>query len=183
MSETDPTPATPTARTLSATVLEVDMSAAGESGCASCDTTMARVRQAAERVRPALEALGVELRVEKLLVRTEAQARALGLHASPMVRIGGVDLAPEHRRTAAGEASGGPWSGTKRVWRWRGAEHAQPPLSMLVETLLRAGVAERDGLAVPPRQAEPEIPAYVRQFLRAEAAGMDDRRAGPACCG
>jgi hypothetical protein len=143
-------------------VMEVEMAVAGARGCNACDTTLSRVRAAADRLRPAFDALGVEIRIEKLMVVSEPQARVLGLRASPMVRIGAIDLVPDHRDRSPDGAQGA-WIETDRVWRWRGEEHDQPPVGMLVDAMMR-------GYAAAPIEPDHPMPAYVRQFLAGSAA-------------
>ena len=141
-------------------VMEVDMSRAGEAGCQACDTTTARVKESVEQLRPVLDAVGVEVRVDKLRVSSDAEARALGLRASPMIRIGGIELAPEHRDI--------PLNGseeefeTMRLWHWQGQAYRDPPLAMLLDALLRAYATNRTEGATPKRS---EIPSYVQQYL------------------
>jgi len=158
-------------RTLDIFVMEVDMSAGGKASCSACSATAARVAEAAERVRPVFDALGTELTVLPLLMRDEAQARALGLRSSPMIRIGGIDLHPEHRDRAP-DASG--WFDTDRVWWWNGEAHDQPPLAMLIDAVLRAYA---QGAPTDPGAGSVQVPAYVRQFLQ----GAERTQAIPAC--
>lgn len=136
------------ARVLLVDFIEVAMPTAARPGCSACDTARSRLDAAIAAVRPVLDEIGVEVQVRDLRVATEAEARLLRLTASPTIRIGGVEVAPEH---GEGEA---------RVWRWRGDEHALPPKAMLLEALLAAAAKPE---ATP--RAEYEVPAYLRRFL------------------
>jgi len=138
--------------------MEVDMSAAGKAGCRSCDATLARVREAADMLRPVFGILDVDLNVSELRVSDLTQARALGLRASPMIRIGGFDLYPEHQGRTP---DGADWFETDRVWRWNGQTYDQPPTAMLIDALLRAYAQGGRSLRFEPA----ELPPYVRQFL------------------
>jgi len=142
-------------------VMEVDMAAAGKAGCTSCNATLARVRETAELLRPVFRSLGLELNIAELRVGDLTQARALGLQASPMIRIGGFDLYPEHHGQTADGAGG---LETDRVWRWNGQTYDQPPAAMLIDAFLRAYAQNRQ---VSPA-AHAEVPRYVRQFLGGE---------------
>jgi len=145
-------------RTLNVFVLEVDMSAAGKTGCSSCNATLGRVREAVDLIPPVFDSVGVELDIAELRVGDLTQARALGLRASPMVRIGGIDLYPEHQvRTP--DSSG--WLDTDRVWRWNGRAFDQPPRGMLIDALLRAYA---QGAQTTP-SGPAELVPYLRQFL------------------
>lgn len=151
--------------------LEVDMPSESP-GCAACDGVRARLDSALEVVSPLLAQLGTTVELRAARVRTEADARALRLTASPTIRIGGVEAAPEHRGT-----------GEERVWTWRGEAHSTPPQAMLIDALLRgytgstsdgapsAGAAQASGNA--------PLPAYLAQFLTSDGNIANQ----PACCG
>jgi hypothetical protein len=147
--------AAPAAETLEVQFLGVEMSAAtGTKSCASCHTARSRLDAAIDAVRPVLDAVGVSVAVSERFVETEREARALRLTGSPMIRVGGVELKPEHRGT--GEDS--------RVWSWNGEEHTLPPRAMLVDAILRgyAHLRANGGIGTL------EFPAYVRQYLKPE---------------
>jgi hypothetical protein len=136
--------------------VEMD-SATRTKGCSSCETALSRLDDAIDTIRPALAAAGVCVAVSEQFVETEREARALRLAGSPTIRVGGVELRPEHRGT--GEDG--------RVWFWNGEEYALPPQGMLVDGILRGYAMPRvnggiGGLEVPP---------YIRKFLKPENAG------------
>jgi len=139
-------------------ILEVDMTAADKASCSSCNAAVSRVREAVDTLRPVFEVLGIDLSVAQLTVSDLTQAKALGLRSSPMIRVGDIDLYPEHRE-AAPDGSG--WTETERIWRWDGTTHDHPPLAMVIDAVLRAyahqATAGRSSIGIPP---------YVRQFLQ-----------------
>lgn len=108
-------------KVLDVAFLEVDVSSEGTSACGVCDNANARtrLRAALGTVEPALQELGVEARIRQVLVRTEDEARALKLRASPTIRVGRVDLVPEPPVPKGGE---GAEDGENRAWVWRGGE-------------------------------------------------------------
>lgn len=166
-------PGMPATATLEIQFLGVEMSAAtGTKGCSSCDSTRSRLDAAIDAVRPALSAAGVAVVVAEQFVETEREVRALHLAASPTIRIGAVEVKPEHR--GIGEDS--------RIWLWNGGEHSQPPQAMLVDAILRGYASGRASGGVESTG----IPPYVRQFLKSEpsAKPMPTIEAAPQCgCG
>jgi hypothetical protein len=150
----------PVAEKLEVQFLGVEMShSRGTNGCASCDTARSRLDAALETVRPALDAVGVSVEVSERFVETEREARALRLTGSPTIRVGGVELKPEHR----GKDEDG------RVWTWNGEEHPLPPPAMLVDAILRGYALLRGSGGIGAF----EVPAYMRQFLRPEKSSCE----------
>lgn len=148
--------------------LEVAMPSTNGEGCSACDSVRGRLDSAIEAVRPLFARLGTEVEVEAARVRTEAEARTLGLHASPTIRIGNVVVAPEHRGT-----------GEERLWQWRGDRFAAPPQGMLVDMLIRGYAATVTSASADvgdqEKDARGDLPAYLLQFLTAGEAGKSDR--------
>jgi len=135
------------AQSLVVDFIEVAMPVDARAGCSACDSARARLESAVEAVQPLLEEIGVAIKIRDLRVRTMAEAELLRLPASPTIRVGSVEVAPEHR------------DGETRIWHWRGGEHALPPKGMLVEALLSA--AARPG---PPREHH-RLSPYLNRFL------------------
>jgi hypothetical protein len=147
--------AAPASDTLEVQFLGVEMSAAtGTKSCSSCDTARSRLDAAIDAVRPVLDAVGVSVAVSELFVETELEARALRLTGSPTIRVGGVELKPEHR----GRGEDG------RVWTWNGEEHPLPPQAMLVDAILRGYALQRDNAGIGALQ----FPPYMGQYLKPE---------------
>jgi hypothetical protein len=163
--------------------LEVDMSPERASGCGACDSARGRLRAAIETAEPVLEELGVQVRIRDVLVETEEQARILAFKASPTIKVGGIELVPEHRAPEGDQAAEG---GEDRAWLWRGEEHALPPKAMILDAILRA-YAVLDGEVHEPAASAGryEVPPYVRRFLGTGASGRAAAPTeGPACgCG
>ena len=78
--------------------------------CSRCLGTDAQIEAALALVRPVLAVTGIEVELRKILVESEAQARALRFASSPTIRIDGRDIAlgslpPLRKRRAAVVAS------------------------------------------------------------------------------
>jgi hypothetical protein len=156
------------APTLEIQFLSVEMdSATGTKGCSSCDTARSRLDAAIDAVGPALDAVGVRVAVSEQFVETEREVRALRLTGSPTIRVGGVELKPEHR--GVGEDG--------RVWSWNGEKHELPPQAMLVDAILRGYAMQRVNGGI----GSPEVPPYIRQFLKPEQRGRTLAASSPDC--
>jgi hypothetical protein len=167
-------------RILDVQFLEVDMNSEGTAGCGACDSARSRLRSALWTAEPVLEELGVEVRVRDVLVETEEQARSLAFRASPTIRVGGIELVPEHR--APEGIPGGAEDGEDRSWLWQGEEHALPPRAMLLDAILQAYAApEGEAHQTSAFTGSYEVPAYVRRFLApgATGAGASPRPGAP----
>lgn len=86
------------------------------------------VALARERLREAVQQVGLGARVREQLVRDEAEAVRLGMRGSPTVRIGGADIAPD------GEVEG---SMSCRLYRDGGQPAGAPSTDELVAALRR----------------------------------------------
>jgi hypothetical protein len=144
--------------------------------CLGADQSLA---SAVEVVREVLEATGVEVALEKILVESEKQARALGFVSSPTIRVDGRDVALELRESSCGSEACTDGCGDQiacRVWFYRGREYTEPPVAMIVEAIL-----ERVYGATPlPDASEParyELPENLARFFAGRTAAAES-----ACC-
>src|SRR3954467_12913196 len=90
--------------------------------CSRCLGADRSLESALDVVREVLQATGVELEVDKILVESAEQARALRFVSSPTIRVDGHDVALELRESSCGseacsDGCGGP--NTRRAGRGR----------------------------------------------------------------
>jgi hypothetical protein len=171
-----------TRRTVTVDFLYLDLEV-----CGRCRGTNANLETALSAVSDVLGAAGAEVRVNKTLVDSEAKARALGFVSSPTLRVNGRDVALDLRESpceseACACASGGAAIDC-RVWVYRGEEHTQAPVPMIVDAIL----AEVYGGEARPSPATPAVvPENLQRFFRSrgpEAAGACcDARREASCC-
>jgi len=111
--------------------------------CNWCQETEANLEAAITQVEPVLASLGVQLSLVKRQVRSEREARALGMSASPSIRVNGQDIQPEVELAYCGPCSELCGEDTEcRVWSYQGQSYTAPPIPLLVEAILRAAVAQ-----------------------------------------
>jgi Domain of unknown function (DUF2703) len=142
--------------------LEVDMPSSGKKSCGACDAAESRLSAALEVARPLLAEAGYEVRVNKVRVTTEEQARQLNFVGSPTLRAGGSEVAPRH--VPGGEG---------RLWSWAGKEFAEPPVGLFLELILRSARADRPGTSEASRRMPEEIPSYLKRYLQSSTQEAD----------
>ena len=167
-------PASPHAGPLAIEFLYLDLDT-----CTRCQGAEANLDAAIAEAAAQLGARGAPVTVEKVHVETLEQARALRFAASPTIRVNGRDVALEVKENACDACSAIAQAPvTCRAWPYEGAEHAVPPVPMIVEALLRAAA---DGPA-----AEPPAPldeANLARFFAGKAGAADCAGGGCGCGG
>jgi hypothetical protein len=148
--------------------------------CTRCVGTGQSLETALGVVREVLAATGVAVDVRKTLVKTAAQARELRFVSSPTIRVNGWDIALELKESPCGSEPCGRGCDDDtacRVWSYRGEEHTEAPVGLIVEAVLRevyggTSRAERD-------DEEYELPRNLVTFFADTGPGAVDES---ACC-
>ena len=150
--------------------------------CSRCLAADRGLESALDVVRDVLEATGVSVEVDKILVESEERARALRLVSSPTIRVNGDDVALELRESSCGSEACTDGCGDQiacRVWVHRGRESTEPPVGMIVDAILGHVYG---GTPAPARSAAEsfELPANLARFFagKAASAALKER----ACC-
>lgn len=178
----------PTAQSLiepqapAARIIDVDLLALDLNTCTRCVGTLGNIEAAIEVVRGVLDATGTKVRVRKVVVASEDEARRHQLVSSPTIRIAGRDIVFETRESVCDSCSDlcGCSEGTScRVWRYQGAEYTEAPVGLIVEALLRE-VVRSSPSGAPGAETNYEVPANLRAFF----AGKESRASAAAteCC-
>jgi hypothetical protein len=159
--------------------IEVDFLYLDLTTCSRCRASDASLRAAVEVLRPVLDALGASIEVRKTLVETEEQARALRFVSSPTIHVNGRDIAGELIESSCsecGELCGCGGGVDCRVWHYRGEQHTEAPIGMIVEAILA-----EIGPAGAARSEEPmstDVPENLKRFF----AGVGAARNSASCC-
>ena len=141
--------------------------------CTRCQATDATLLEAIERTRPALDTLGLAVRVTKTLVSNEGLAHELGFVTSPTIRIAGVDIAGELVESACEacrEACACQGAVACRDWIYRGERSTEPPLGLIVEAILRHAVESGLSTAQSARPTRRRLPKNLRRYFGTKAA-------------
>ncbi|MCC6178967.1 MAG: DUF2703 domain-containing protein [Chloroflexi bacterium] len=178
-----PTTPTETHRRVVVELLYIDLTT-----CSRCLGTDAQLEAALALVRPVLEATGIEVELSKILVQSEAQARALRFASSPTIRIDGRDIALELVESSCGSCSEIAGQTTDcREWVYHGQRLTEAPIGMIVEALLGALY----GREPVPAKHYTDVPENLKRFFAAalpccSSAEQDSCCAASekaACCG
>ena len=159
--------------------IEVDFLYLDLTTCSRCRASDASLQAAMETVQPVLDAVGVSIEVRKTLVETEKQARALGFVSSPTIHVNGHDIASdliESSCSDCGELCGCGGGVDCRLWNYRGEQHTEAPVGLIVEAILA-----EIGPASAARSEETmstDVPDNLKRF----SAGVGAARNTSSCC-
>jgi len=169
------THAAPTSARLRIEFLFLDLTS-----CTRCLGADRSLESALDIVHEKLEATGVEVEVDKILVESAEQARALRFVSSPTIRVDGRDVALELRESSCGSEActdGCVDQIACRVWVHRGREYTEPPVAMIVDAILEHVYSGPSPRARVEAQLY-ELPANLARFFSGRAASAEER----ACC-
>lgn len=161
-------------------VIEIELLALDLSSCTRCVGTLENIEKAIDTVRPALEETGVQVKVNRLIIETEEQARQHRFATSPTVRINGNDIALEILESHCDSCTDlcGCDEGTNcRVWRYQGKEYTEAPLGLIVEALLHEVIGS--DRAEGGTFVYQEVPENLSRFFASKSA---KHAAGAECC-
>lgn len=169
-----PETAQATRRTIDLEFLYLDLTV-----CTRCTSTDANLQDALSQVSEMLDVAGVDVRVRKILVESEEQARALGFVSSPTILINGHDIALEFResRCESCEECTGNGEVNCRVWVFQGREYEEAPTAMIVDAILREVDRQESVPAAPTSPGE--LSDSLRRFWAGKAVQM---AAASSCC-
>ena len=157
--------------------VRVDFQYIDKSTCDRCIGSDANLDRAVGIVMPVLHEIGADLEVHKTLVESESQAQQLGFVTSPTILVDGYDIAGELCESdckACGDASGCESGIDCRVWRYRGEEHTQAPVGVIVEAILGALHGQHRG-------TRPQPGGPVGENLKRFFSGREAQRSAGCC--
>jgi hypothetical protein len=93
--------------------------------------------------------MNVETKKENITIRTEKEAIANRITASPTIRTGRFDLFPEHSHSESEE----------RIWAWKCDRYAEPTMEVLIESILRGYLGNIE------QKEQSDISPYIVQFF------------------
>ncbi len=159
--------------------IEVDFLYLDLTTCTRCRGSDASLRAAVETVRSALDAVGASIEVRKTLVESEEQARALRFVSSPTILVNGRDIASELVESSCsecGELCGCDGEVDCRVWDYRGEQHTEAPIGMIVEAILAE--LGPTGAARSEERTFVDVPENLKRFLAGTGAAQNTS----SCC-
>jgi hypothetical protein len=159
--------------------LRIEFLFLGLTTCTRCLGADRSLESALDIVREVLQATGVEVEVDKILVESADQARAQHFVSSPTIRVDRRDVTLELRESSCGSEACSDRCGdqiARRVWVHHGTE---PPVAMIVDAILGhvyRGAPPRDTPAPEPY----ELPENLGRFFSATTGSVQSEES--ACC-
>lgn len=164
-------------------VLELELLALDLSTCTRCVGTLANIEAAVAAVRQVLEVTGASVRLRKVLIDSEKQARRHRFTTSPTIRIDGRDIVfetLESRCDSCADLCGCEEGTSCRVWRYQGREYTEAPVGLVTEALLRGILGGAAAAGAAAGDEGNEVPENLRRFFAAKAARRGAE--ATACC-
>lgn len=164
-------------------VLALELLALDLGSCTRCVGTLTNIETAIDAVRPVLAVTGTAVRVERVVIESEEQARRYRFTSSPTIRIDGRDIVLEgleSRCESCTDLCGCDEGTSCRVWRYQGQEHTEAPVGLITEALLRGILGDAPAVGAASTEEENEVPENLRRFFAAKAARRG-AEAGPCC--
>lgn len=161
-------------------VLNVDLLVINLDICKRCVPTGDQLRTAVQLLKPAADALGIELRHHEIVVQTPAEAKVNALLSSPTIRLNGRDIAQDIRESVC-ESCGDLTNNTSvdcREWHYRGKVFSYAPLPLLTEAIMGAMLNIDEMPLVVPASLE-ELPENLQRYFDNRKEG----NGGSSCCG
>lgn len=150
--------------------------------CTRCVGTGQNLEIAIETVKPMLSLMGVDLRVNKILIASPEQAQVHHFVTSPTIRLNGRDIVLETIESRCDSCTDlcGCDEGTNcRVWLYQGQEYTEAPAALLVEAILREVFSTPQQAMAEPTIYE-DVPANLQHFFVGKA--QQTGAAASLCC-
>ena len=162
--------------------IDLELLALDLTSCTRCVGTLANMEQALRTIQQVLQVTGSDVRVQKILIESEAQARQYHFVTSPTIRINGRDIAVESLESPCDSCTdqcGCPEGTRCRVWRYQGLEYTEAPVGLIVDTILREIYSSHT-----PVTSDPVVYASVPENLQRVFASRSarDSMTASSCC-
>jgi hypothetical protein len=133
--------------------------------CKRCQGARNNLEEAIFDISKLFDEIGVNVKVKRVHVQTEEEARNLGLISSPTIRLNGRDIQPDVKESlceSCCEVAGEDVN--CRVWTYQGQEYSAPPKAMIIDAILRGVYCENmKSSEIPPR--EYDVPDNLKRFF------------------
>ncbi|HWQ74806.1 MAG TPA: DUF2703 domain-containing protein [Syntrophomonas sp.] len=144
--------------------------------CDRCQDTEQALDEAVASVTVVLNAVGYEVKINKVNITTRKLAIQYQLVSSPTIRVNGNDTAVELRETVCEDCGKLCCDIVDcRVWIYNGVEYTAPPKELIVDAILREVYnAKQAG----PEQEPYQLPENLEKYFAARARKDEAERQG-----
>lgn len=161
--------------------LEIEFLYLDLSSCTWCQNTESNLDEAISEVAQILRAAGIEVKVIKIHIQTEEQAREMGFVSSPTIRVNGNDIQLDIKESEC--QSCGDLCGETvdcRIWTYQGKEYTAPPKAMIIDAVLRevyGGTKEKS-----ETKMNTDVPENLKKFFAAKRRKDKTDNESGGCC-
>lgn len=162
--------------------LDIQLLYIDNESCSRCLQTEGNLDVAAALVSGVMELLGVELRIERVLIEDRQLANKVQLKASPTIRINGADIGGELEQNACGDCSDLAEQPINcRTWTWRDQITNYAPIGLIVEEIFKALFAQ--GESAPAITEGFQLPENLERFFaNSESIDGSPCQSTSSCC-
>ena len=135
--------------------------------CDRCQDTLSALDEAIEALSGVLNAAGLYIEVNKILIDTKQKAIEHKLECSPTVRVNGVDIDGDKEETSCACCSDICGDDVDcRVWNYEGKQYSAAPKELLMSAILKAIYGETP----PSGNKKYVMPDNLEKFFSAKEA-------------
>ena len=135
--------------------------------CDRCQDTLSALDEAIKALSGVMNAAGLYIEVNKILIDTRQKAIEHKLECSPTVRVNGVDIDGDMEETSCACCSDICGDDVDcRVWNYEGEQYTSAPKKLLMSAILKAIYGETQ----PTRNKEYVMPDNLEKFFSAKEA-------------
>jgi len=155
-----------------AITLKVDFLFLDDSVCVPCGSTARNLSEAVDMLMSPLDAMGINLSVEKIHVTDQKVAAENEFLTSPTIRVNGRDVDPartEDDCATCADLAGGATPVKCRNWNWHGNVYQAAPVGKVVEAIMEEALnltKDKEGCCVGNEEGQAyALPDNLRQFF------------------
>lgn len=158
--------------------LDIDFLYLDLNTCERCMATDGSLREALAVMSPMLDALNYEAVVNSVNITSKELAATYHFVSSPTIRVNGHDIfgeVSENNCTDCGDICGDDVD--CRTFLWEGETYTQPPVSMVIDGILRTLYASERPVHAQASTPEYTLPENLEKFFSGSSCGCGD-----GCC-
>ncbi len=137
-------------------VVNIDFLFLDLSVCTRCQDTEGSLDASLESASELLKNIGYEVKVNKIHIETEAQAREQQFESSPTIRINGRDIQMEIKQSHCATCSSLTDGALVdcRLWFYKGREYSAPPEGMIIDAVMSSLYSNKNTIDSDDKNAE-----------------------------
>lgn len=166
-----------TGREIDLQLLAIDLNT-----CERCVGTMENIETAIGEVKNVLAITDTKIKVQRILIESEEQAKAYQFVSSPTIRISGHDIVFDTLESKCDSCSDlcNSEEGTDcRLWQYQGEEYTEAPVGLIVQSLMQEIFGGGQRHSEQPSGSY-TVPENLQRFFAGKAE--QETQAVSSCC-